>query len=226
MTTGAVIFTKNESRSIGRLIDGVSQYMNLSDIFVMDGHSTDGTAAIVTEKGAPIFLDSGRGKGSAIRLALKEIDRDVLVFIDSDGSHRPEEIPSLLEPFYHDNDVVMVIGSRFKGGSEELYGSVHEITRLIGNRLSTFFINLIWRSRLTDAQNGFRAVRRNAILSLGLTEDSFAIEQEMIMKCLKRRMKILEIPSFELKREYNKSHIIPCRMLPKYFMCFMRNMFH
>jgi len=222
---GVVIFTRNEINTIGYLIDQVVKLIDKEDIFVIDGHSTDQTISVVEEKKVPIYLDNKKGKGAAIRLAIKEVKRDVLVFMDSDGSHRPEEIPLLLGPLASGNSIDMVIGSRFKGNSEEFLNSPEEVIRLIGNLLSTLFINIVWNAQLTDTQNGFRAVRRDAMAELSLVEDSFAIEQEMVIKCLKKRKKIVEIPSFEKRRAHNRSHIIPFKMLPKYIACFARNIF-
>ncbi|MBF0491143.1 MAG: hypothetical protein HQL15_11145, partial [Candidatus Omnitrophica bacterium] len=127
--------------------------------------------------------------------------------------------------FEFDKDVAMVVGSRFKGGSEELSSSPQEMVRRVGNMLSTFIINTRWRVCLSDTQNGFRAVRRSAALALDLQEDTFAIEQELTMQCLKRRMKIVEIPSFELKRAHGSSHIVFGKMLPVYISCFFRQVF-
>jgi dolichol-phosphate mannosyltransferase len=220
-----VIFTKNETRTIGGLIDRVSQLIGLGNIFVVDGHSTDGTISVIKEKNAQLYFDDKKGKGSAVRFAIKEIERDTLIFMDSDGSHRPEEIASFLEALKQNKDADMVVGSRFKGGSEEFCSSIGEFIRLIGNMLSTLLINTIWKAHLTDTQNGFRAVRRKAMLDLSLAEDSFAIEQEIIMECLKHKKKVIEIPSFELRRAFGKSRVIPFKMLPKYIFCFVRNIF-
>lgn len=225
LNLGLVIFTKNEEKTIGWLIDRICNLIDKENIFVIDGHSTDGTVSVAKEKGINLFFDSKKGKGSAIQLALNIIQKDILIFMDSDGSHRPEEIPLIVEPFLEDKDVAMVIGSRFKGGSEEFYNSFDEIIRVVGNLVSTFFINLIWRAKLTDVQNGFRAVKRDIIRNLSLTENSFAIEQEMAMKCLKNKKKIVEVPSWELKRRYNNSHIVPFKMLPRYIFSFIKNIF-
>lgn len=222
---GIVIFTKNEEGTIGSLIDEICDYVNKEDIFVIDGHSKDNTVSIIHKKGVSLFFDSGRGKGSAVQLAINSIKRDILVFIDSDGSHQPKEIPRFLEVFLRNKDIDMVIGSRFKGASEELYNSFHEIIRLTGNLIGTFLINLIWRVRLTDVQNGFRAVKRDTMKTLFLTENSFAIEQEMVMKCLRNKRKIVEVPSWELKRKYNNSHVVLFKMLPRYIISFIKNIF-
>lgn len=225
LTTALVLFAKDEGKSIGPLIDEAYSYINKGDIFVVDGHSVDNTAFIAREKGASLFLDEKKGKGNAIQLAINSIERDVLIFMDSDGSHRPQEIPLLLEPFLVDESVDMVIGSRFKGGSEELSGSLQEKVRFAGNVLGTFIVNLIWKAKLTDIQNGFRAIKRATMRELSLTENSFAIEQEMVMKCLKNKKKIIEVPSLELRRKYNNSHIAPFEMLPKYIWSFIKNIF-
>jgi len=225
LNIGLIIFTKNEENSIGDLIDEICHYIDKEDIFVIDGHSSDNTVSTVLKKGVSLFFDSKRGKGSAVRLAINDIKRDTLIFMDSDGSHQPKEIPRFLEMFLKYKDVDLVIGSRFKGGSEELYGSFYEIIRLAGNLISTFLINLIWRVKLTDVQNGFRAVKRDAMRALFLTEDGFSIEQEMVMKCLKNKKKIVEVPSRELKRKYNSSHLVPFKVLPRYIFSFIKNIF-
>lgn len=211
---GLVIFTKNEEKTIDRLIDEVYNWIDKKSIFVIDGHSIDTTALIVQRKGIALFFDPQKGKGSAIQLALNTIEKDILIFMDSDGSHRPEEIPLFVEAFLRDKDVDLVIGSRFKGRSDELHGSFHEIIRYIGNIVSTFIVNLIWKTSLSDVQSGFRAVKRDAIRELSLSENGFAIEQEMVIRCLKNKKKIVEIPSWELKRKYSKSHV----SLPKMFL--------
>ncbi len=222
---GLVIFTKNEEKTIGWLIDEVCNYFDKKNIFVIDGHSKDNTVSIVHEKGIRLLFDTGKGKGDAVKFAINNIERDILIFMDSDGSHRPEEIPWFLELCLKDKEVDMIIGSRFKGGSEEFYSSFPEIIRFIGNMISVFLINLIYRAKLTDVQNGFRAVRRNTMKDISLTENNFAIEQEMVMKCLKNKKKIVEIPSWELKRKYNSSKIIPFKMLPRYILSFVKNIF-
>jgi glycosyltransferase involved in cell wall biosynthesis len=224
-TFGVIVFVKNESATIGKVIDQIVQRVDLRDVFVIDGHSVDETVAIVQSKGVNFLRDNGKGKGAAIRFAIKEINRDVLVFMDSDGSHQAEEIFDLLGPFALDKNTAMVVGSRFKGGSDELSNSMQEIIRRLGNYLSSFIINLRWRVQLTDTQNGFRAILKKAVLNLNITENTFAIEQELTMKLLKNGMKIVEVPSFELKRVHGKSHIDPFKMLPSYASNFIRNIF-
>jgi len=221
---GLVIFAKNEEKTIGDLIDRAVSYIPRTDIFVMDGHSGDRTASIVRHMGISLLSDERPGKGAAIRQAIRNIDRDILIFMDGDGSHQPEEIPNFIRIFKEDPEIQLVVGSRFKGGSEELNGSPGELMRLAGNKLGTALINLRWRAGLSDVQNGFRAIRRRTAHELMLSENSFAIEQEMIMKCLKKKKRIAEFPSWERKRLHNQSHVIPSKMILPYTRSLLKDM--
>ncbi len=220
---GLVIFVKDEENTIGDVIDRAAYVVPSQDIFVVDGHSRDNTAAVVRAKAVTLFYDERRGKGAAIRQAVREIDRDILIFMDGDGSHQPEEIPQFIRAFREEPDADMVVASRFLGGSDELSGSFGNGMRRAGNRLSTGLINLRWRAGLTDVQNGFRAIRRRTACELGLRENSFAIEQEISMKCLQAGKKILEFPSWERRRRFNKSHVIPAKMFFPYVWSLIRN---
>lgn len=224
-SVGLVLFTKNEERSLGDLIDAAGSYFLKSDIFVIDGHSADNSVLVARQKGVEVIFDQQQGKGGAIQLALKKIKKDILIFMDSDGSHRPQEIPLLLEGLLKDRSIAMVIGSRFKGKSDELSGSGHELLRLFANYAGTLLVNLIYKVKLTDIQNGFRAVRTEQLRDLWLCEKSFAIEQEMVIQCLKRKMKIAEIPSWELRRRFDVSRVVPRKMFYPYVASFIKNVF-
>jgi hypothetical protein len=119
----------------------------------------------------------------------------------------------------------MVIGSRFLGMSEELHGAMINRIHNAGNVLGNVVINALWNrtgTRITDAQNGFRSVRRRPFLTLGLEENGFAIEQEMVIKCLKKGYRIREVPSVEGKRAHGRSHI-PVWYFFRFAGCIARN---
>ena len=122
---------------------------------VVDGHSTDLTADLAKKAGALVIFDNGKGKGAAIRLAIENVSGDIIVFIDADGSHAPEDIPRLLEPILKD-DADHVTGSRMMGGSDELHGDLGKFIRMLGSDIITLGINYRYNVRLTDSQNGFQ----------------------------------------------------------------------
>jgi dolichol-phosphate mannosyltransferase len=199
-----VIPTLNEARSLGDVIEHVKPYT--TDILVVDGRSPDGTAQIASALGARVVFDNGKGKGEAIRSVIPYLEREITVFIDADGSHNPDDIPALIGPIL-DNSADHVSGSRLIGGSSELHGGFDECFRLMGSSLITACINHRFKVRLSESQNGFRAIRTAVLRELGLEENITTIEQEMIIKTLKKGYRMGEVPAHEHKRKAGFSKI-------------------
>lgn len=223
-----IIPVKNEEQTIGEVLDKLLLNFNVDNIVVIDDSSSDRTAEIARYKNVRIIQGKGIGKGAALRKAIDNVTSDIILFIDADGSHNPDDISSLIQPIIDDN-ADLVIASRIKGGSEEFSGNIKNIMHYFGNVLASFIVNLIWghgKKIVTDCNNGFRAIRTNVAKQLDLKENSFAIEQEMVIKCLRMGYRISEIPSYESKRKYGKSHINLVTMLPRYIWCFIKNLFN
>jgi glycosyltransferase involved in cell wall biosynthesis len=216
-----VVPAKDEEGLIGGIVDDVKPYAD--EVLVVDGHSKDKTREIAQQHGARVILDGGRGKGEALRLALKEAAGDIVVFIDADGSHDPKDIPPMVAPI-HAGVADMVVGSRGRGGSDELHGTLEQFIRYIGSQIIMLGINYRWNVRLTDSQNGFRALRRDVGLKLGLTSDLTTIEQEMLMKALKKGFRVTEIPSHEYERKWGSSKVVVWRLWFAYVWSFLRNL--
>lgn len=216
-----VILARNEAKTIREVVKLTAEHVQ--EVIVMDGHSTDRTVEIARDAGAKVFADPGNGKGSAIRQSLTLTDADVVVFVDADGSHDPADIPRLVEPVAR-NETDLCIGSRFTGGSEELSVSVGQLIRTIGNICMNIAINKRWKVNLTDTLNGFRAIRREAALQLGLTENRHTIEQEMVMKVLRYGYRTMNVPTHEYDRKFGVSHINIWWEWPMFFWCMVVNL--
>ena len=106
-----------------------------------------------------------------------------------------------------DNLVDLVVGSRMRGGSDELHGDFNKFMRMLGSDIITLSINKRFGVKLTDTQNGFRAIRATTARSLNLQEDITTIEQEMGIKTLHAGYRVSEIPSHEYERSYGDSCI-------------------
>jgi len=216
-----VIPTRDEEGLIGEIIDAVRPACD--EVLVVDGHSTDRTREIALEHQARVVLDHGKGKGEALRLALDEATGEIVVFIDADGSHEPRDIPALVAPIAS-GDADMVIASRGRGGSDELHGTVEQFIRYVGSQLITLAINYRWNVRLTDSQNGFRALRRDVGRRLGLTSNLTTIEQEMLMKALKHGFRVAEIASHEYERRWGTSKVVVWKLWAAYGWSFLSNL--
>jgi len=199
-----IIPTLNEEVTICRIIEGCKPYAD--EIIVVDGHSQDRTRQLTREMGVKVILDRQKGKGEALRTSIRHARGDIIVFIDADGSHTPSEIPKLVRPILS-GEADHVTGSRLIGGSSELHGGFDECFRLMGSSFITACINWKFKTRLSDSQNGFRAIRTDVIRQLDLKENITTIEQEMIIKTLKHGFRMAEVPSHEHKRVAGYSKI-------------------
>ena len=217
-----VIPARNEAPTIGAVIAGCRPHC--ARVLVVDGHSTDGTRDHAVNAGADVILDGGRGKGDAIRTAIPAITTPFVVFIDADGSHETKDIPALVAPIAS-GQADLVIASRGKGGSDELHGTVAQFIRYTGSQLIMLAINYRWNVRLSDSQNGFRAIRREVALALNMQSDLTTIEQEMLMLALKRGYRVTEVASHEYERRWGVSKVSVSKLWWAYLWSFWRNIF-
>ncbi len=217
-----IVPTRNEAANLLPVLEGVVPFAD--ELLVIDGHSVDGTRDIAAACGARVVLDDGRGKGAAIRRGIQEATGDILVFVDADGSHDPADIPALVAPIlagYADH----VSGSRMLGGSDELHATIQQFVRLFGSQVITLSVNYTLGVRLTDCQNGFRAIRRDVALALDLRENITTIEQEMIIKSLRSGYRMAEAPTHEYVRANGESNFRVQDVWPRYVRSFLYYLF-
>jgi glycosyltransferase involved in cell wall biosynthesis len=216
----AVIPTLNEAATIKYILDEVQKYVD--KILVIDGKSTDDTVNIVKETGARVIIQEAKGKGAALRQALHSVQGTTVIFIDADGSMQPNEIPLYLEELRNGTDVVK--GSRFlgKGSTEDI-----SFIRHLGNVFFVKLVNFLWSADFSDLCYGFIALNENAIhkLSPVLTSDNFEIETEIVIKAHKIGLKIKEVPSIELRRQYGNSNLRTVRDGFSIFMTILKQLF-
>ncbi len=224
VTVAVVIPARNEAANLRILLD---RYRNLEipyELIIIDGHSTDDTCEVGREYGARIIEDPGKGKGAAIRYAIDNIDTDVLVFMDADNSHDPADIPKLVKPI-QEGLADHVSGSRILGGSDELFGDFGNFLRAMGNYVIATGINMRFKTRIGDAENGFRAIRTTVARSINLRENIHTIEQEMIIKSLRRGYRLVEVPTHEYSRVHGGSSIKLRRVALRFVYTWLRYMY-
>jgi len=220
-TISIVIPALNEGATIGDVILKCKKYGQ--QIIVVDGHSTDDTREVAEKGGAKVVLDNGKGKGAAIREGVRHVTGDIIVFIDADGSHDADDIPRLVAPIVN-GDADHVTGSRLIGGSSELHGGFDEFFRLAGSAFITACINYRFGVKISDSQNGFRAIRTDVMRQLDLKENITTIEQEMIIKTIRQGFRLSEVPAHEHKRAAGYSKIRLGSVWLKYGYCLLKNL--
>jgi dolichol-phosphate mannosyltransferase len=222
MKTTIIIPTKNEEKTIKKIINGARPYGN--EIIIVDGHSKDNTREVAKKLKTKVIIDNRKGKGAALRIAAKNARYNLLVFIDADGSHNPKDIKKLVLPIKN-NHADLVIGSRMRGGSDELHGNFSQFIRLMGNTIINLIINYIFNRQFTDCQNGFRAIKKGVFLDIKTKENRFTIEQEMVIKCLKKKYNVIEVPAHEYVRVHGKSNINLFKEGWRYVWSLFKNIF-
>ena len=220
MRTTVIIPARNEGDTVVALARAVRAYVD--EVIVVDGHSSDGSPARLRAAGVTVIDDGGLGKGDAIRRGLQAASGDVIVTMDADGSHDPEEIRSLVAPI-ESGEADLVIGCRMRGGSDEFAGTWTMFVRLWGNNFLTQVINTRFRTALTDTQNGFRALRADAVGRLALTENKHSIELEMVLRALRQRLRVCQVPAHEYARRAGESSLSVVRQTPTFLWCLLRN---
>ena len=199
-----IIPAKNEGGNIGPILENLKTIAQ--NILVVDGHSTDDTVSVVKDTGIRLVQDNNKSKGDALQVGVSETTEDIIIFMDADGSHETSDIPKLIKPII-EGEADMVIGSRILGGSDELHGTFNKFIRNTGNNFLAVLVNKKWKTELSDIENGFRAIKRTVFNELGLKSKGFTIEQEMVLKCLKKNYRVVEVASHEYARKSGYSKL-------------------
>jgi len=184
-----IIPALNEEAAIAQVVTAVPRDV-VSQVIVVDNGSTDRTAQVARTAGAVVVPQPERGYGAACHAGVMASEgADVLVFLDGDGSDVPQEIRLILGPIVQGR-ADLVIGSRLAGRREPGAMPPHA---LFGNWLASRVLRALYRVRITDL-GSFRAIRRAALLDLGMQERTFGWPVEMIAKAARRGKRIVEVP--------------------------------
>ena len=180
----------NEEKNIARIILRLQEITD--KIIVCNDGSSDLTGKIAEKMGAIVINhEKNMGYGSAIRsifLKSKELDADVLVTFDSDGQHRVEDIPKLLEPIKN-NTADIVIGSRFLDDKTKI-----PKYREVGIKTITSLANVSTEVKVRDSQSGFRAYNNKVLKEIVPSDYGMGVSTEILIKANNKKFRITEVP--------------------------------
>jgi hypothetical protein len=173
-------------------------------VLAVDGGSIDGTREFLTERGIPILDQPIAGRGVAFRVAAEASDTDRMVYYSPDGNEDPADIVRLDDLLLDGAD--LAIASRFAVGAiNEETDALRPRARV--NQTLTWVANRLFNhgTYVTDTINGFRAMRRSALLDLQTTVKRFPIEYQISIRAMRRRWRIAEIATIEGQRAGGES---------------------
>ena len=209
MLLSIIIPVYNEELTVGNIIDRVKLVMQQTglknEIIVVDDCSYDKSLEVAKKHNAKIYtLKEHLGKGYALRAGFAKARGDIIITIDSDGSHRPEELPRVLVPILQDK-ADLVIGSRYLNQKNVASRKLNAF----GVQIFNFLIQLLTGVAITDSQSGYRAMKREVLKNQKLKSGGYEIESEMLVKTAKKSFRVTEVPiSFE-QRTYGRSGVDP-----------------
>jgi glycosyltransferase involved in cell wall biosynthesis len=211
MLISIIIPVYNEEQTIGNVIERVQAIMERwgqkFEVIVADDHSFDNSLKVAKEYPVRLYsLTAHVGKGMGLRAGFAKAKGDIIVTIDSDGSHMPEELPRLLKPVMQ-GKADLVIGSRYLAQKNVATKKLNAFGVKLFNRIIQILIGVY----VTDSQSGYRAMKRDVLKIQHLKSGGYEIETEMLVKTAKSHHRVIEVPiSFE-QRTYGRSGVDPLR---------------
>lgn len=196
-----VIPARNEQAAIGATLRGLPlQTLRAAgldaEVLVLDGNSTDATAALARDAGATVIPDRSKdGKGTALRDARPLFRGDYVVMLDADGTYPPDAIPSMLVPILvGDADITM--------GQRVAVPGAMSPSHHVGNLVLSSVARLLYGRKCPDLCTGLWAFRADALRSLPLRSKRFGLEAELFALACRRRLRIAHVRTDYLPRRH------------------------
>lgn len=210
MKISIVLPAKNEAGAIGATIAHLQQLNIANEIVVVNDGSTDATKDIAEQAGATVVTHPySKGNGAAIKTGARQARGDVIIFMDADGQHDPNDIPRLLQKINEGYD--LVVGARRKGSQASL-------GRGIANGLYNSLASYMTEHKVEDLTSGFRAVRAEKFREfLYLLPNGFSYPTTSTMAFFRAGYSVCYIPIHAAKR-IGKSHIKPIKDGMRFFI--------
>ncbi len=179
----------NVAETIAAVVAGFRAALPDARIYVYDNNSRDETAARATAAGAIVRRETLQGKGYVLRRMFADIDADIYVLVDGDGTYDAAAAPALVARMVGDR-LDMVTGTRV---SEAI--AAYRPGHRLGNRVLTGMVQAVFGNRVSDMLSGYRVFSRRFVKSFPALAAGFEIETELTVHALELRMAVGEVPT-------------------------------
>jgi len=179
----------NEEVTVAEVVRGFKRELPRAEVYVFDNGSTDRTAEQAIEAGAIVRREDRRGKGHVVQTMFRQVEADIYVMVDGDGTYQASAAHGLIEPILR-GQAEMVIGARWTNDSRSKARAVN----LLGNRLFRATVNSLFGAGLNDVLSGYRAFSREFVKGVKLTGGGFETEVELTIKAVTGGRRVVEVP--------------------------------
>jgi glycosyltransferase involved in cell wall biosynthesis len=183
----------NEEQTIAGVVDGFREQLPDATIYVFDNASSDNTISVAQAAGATVYREPRKGKGNVVRRMFADVDADIYLMADGDGTYDSSGAPELIRTLIVER-VDMVVARR-AGVVEDAGRKGHAF----GNRIFNQVYGLLFGREFTDIFSGYRAFSRRFVKSFPAVSGGFEIETEMSVHASQ-----LRIPTAEIELEYGR----------------------
>jgi glycosyltransferase involved in cell wall biosynthesis len=177
----------NEAGGIAGVITGFRAALPDATIYVYDNGSTDDTSAVAASAGAQVRFEPLRGKGNVVRRMFADVDADVYVLVDGDGTYDAASVTAMIN-LLAEQHLDMVCGKRVDS-DVQAYRHGHRL----GNRVLTGLVAVLFGNRITDILSGYRVMSRRFVKSFPALSSGFETETELTVHALDLRVPIAEV---------------------------------
>jgi glycosyltransferase involved in cell wall biosynthesis len=214
LKTSIIIPVYNEGQTIGNLVSDIKSPYPYFEIVVIDDGSNDNTADAAQRAGAIVYSHPYNiGNGAAIKSGIRVATGDILVFLDGDGQHDPEDIERLI---HHIPEFDMVVGARSLSDQAS-------IGRALGNKAYNWFASYVAKFTVKDLTSGFRAVKSNVAKNfLYLLPNTYSYPTTLTLGVLRSGLSVKYVPIKTKKRKSGKSNIKIIQDGVRFFMIITR----
>ena len=188
MHTAVLIPCFNEELTVASVVDGFRAALPDATIYVYDNNSSDRTAERAAAAGAVVRREPLQGKGNVIRRMFADIEADVYVMVDGDGTYDPASAPGMIERVINER-IDMVVGVRRQADGEAAWNQ----RRRFGNRVLTGTVAMLFGKRFSDILSGYRAFSRRFVKSYPALARGFETETELTVHALELRLPVAEV---------------------------------
>lgn len=193
VTIAVILPCYNEVLSIADVVRSFRAILPAAAIYVIDNNSSDDTASVARAAGATVLSEPAKGKGNAVRRAFSDIDADIFVLADGDGTYDATRAPEMARRLL-DERLDMVVGVR-RAVADAAYRSGHRL----GNTLFNQITRWLFGNKFTDIFSGYRVFSRRFVKSFPALSAGFETETEMSVHAIH-----LRVPTAEIVTDYSE----------------------